>query len=454
MCALRARGRGRPGAGRDYASPIGETALNGSAARERPRWRARAWSAARSGLAAAGLVWALWVASFNDLEFGGSDALRPFSFLQRMFGEVDQAAGYQFGLAFLWAPFYALGKLLEAAGVRTAEGQPIGIAAITLGTSMLVAVACALLVPLLRSLRLPHPAFVLVAAVFGSPLFYYGSFTTGLSHVADTLLVTALVVLCFRYFRAERPSLWLPAAMGAIAGYAGTVRFFNGFTGVALVLGLLYYRRLAAAAAAAAAGGATFGLLSAVPFLVGVSSLTSGYARGGSSSVSVVYEFSPENPFLLLFSDRRGLFVWTPVTLLGVLGFLLLLRRRPDVRAFLVVTAGMGLALVLPFVLVRYWAGQAAFSARYLTPLFPLVVLGLAALVQWRPRVVVPAASLLALWSVALAFYGPPGLGFVDRASGFPRRVIEGEITPAEYVDRIYHRGRYRAFLPDPVDHG
>ena len=192
-----------PGWTPGYSGPIGETAAN----EPRPGKTARmlaAWSSAWTGLAAAGIFWLVWVANFNDLEFGGADPERPYSFLRHLFGEppqpelarawgVDEPVAYQFGLALLWSPFYAIGKLVAAAGLETIGGYPAGVAAIALAISALVAVTCVLLVPVLRWLGLGHGGFALFAGVFGTPLFFYGSIASGMSHVADTLLLTMLV---------------------------------------------------------------------------------------------------------------------------------------------------------------------------------------------------------------------------------------------------------------------
>ena len=405
----------------------------------------------QSVLILAGVCWLLWVANFNDLQFGGDDADRPFSFLRRMFGETDQAVGYQFGLAFLWSPFYALGKLADAAGLETIEGEPVGIAMIALGTSLLVAVTCIVLLPVLRGLGLPHAGFVLFAGVFGTPLFYYGSFTTGLSHVADTLLFTILVVLVHRYFAAEPPSVWLPAVIGAVGGYAVTVRFFTGFVVVAIVLGLIFYRHYRAAVSTALAAATVFLALAGVARALGVSSPTSGYADNTSSAISGTFSFSPETLPRMFFSGQ-GLFVWTPVTLLGVIGFGVLLRERRDVRPFLAVTAAMGSAIILPYAFISFLTPS--YSQRYWTPLFPIVVLGVAALVQLRPRVAFPVVTAAVAWSLALTFSTAPGLGYTDDAFGFPERVISGEITPSGYAHSIYHRARLLHVIPDPFDDG
>jgi hypothetical protein len=437
-----------------------------------------AWSRAWTGLAAGGIFWLVWVANFNDLEFGGADPERPYSFLRHLFGEppqpalarlwdVDEPVAYQFGLALLWSPFYAIGKLVAAAGLETIGGYPAGVAAIALAISALVAVTCALLVPVLRWLGLGHGGFALFAGVFGTPLFYYGSFASGMSHVPDTLLLTILVFLLARYFRSPLPSRWLPVAMGAVVGYATTVRFFNVFFGVALVIGFASYRRIRPAATIALASAATFGVLATIPFLVGVDSLTSGYAPEGipgdsdaRSKVTATLGFSPQTLISMLVSDRRGLFVWTPIALFGITGFILLVCRRRDVRPFLAITGALGLSVLLPYAFVPSLA-QTHLSnwPRFFTPLFPVVVLGVATLVQLRPKVVIPAASLAVVWTLLLVFYGAPGLAYAvegqGSAFGFPRRVIEGEITPSDYAHAVYHRSRLaKLLLPDPFDHG
>ena len=102
--------------------------------------------------------------------------------LARAWG-VDEPVAYQFGLPLPWSLFYAIGKPVAAAGLETIGGYPAGVAAIALAISAPVAVTCVLLVPVLRWLGLGHGGFALSLGVFGTPLFYYGSFATGMSHV-------------------------------------------------------------------------------------------------------------------------------------------------------------------------------------------------------------------------------------------------------------------------------
>jgi hypothetical protein len=95
-----------------------------------------------------------------------------------------------------------------------------------------------------------------------------------------------------------------------------------------------------------------------------------------------------------------------------------------------------------------------SYSQRYWTPLFPIVVLGVAGLLTKKPKVAGPFTAAAVVWSLALAFYTAPGVGYTDGAFNFPERVVTGEITPSQYAHSIFHRSRLLDLLPDPFDHG
>ena len=408
----------------------------------------------------------LWVANFNVLAFTGDaqapDPERPFSFLRLLFGETDDAFGYQFGLAFLWSPFYAIAKLANAVGIETVDGNSVGIAAIALGTSVLVAATCILLLPVLRGLGLRQEGTVLFLSVFGTPLFFYGTVGPGLSHVPEAFLVTAIVLLLYRYLLAESPRLAL--AIGAVGGYAVTVRFFSAFVVVAVVVGLAFYRHYRGAVTICLAAAASFALLASIPLMLGVTNLTGGYASDTGEAVSQTFAFSPETAIRMLISPHWGMFVWTPITLLGAIGFVLLLRRRRGARPFLVITGGIGLSIILPYAFVPFLTQS--YSQRYWTPLFPVIALGLAGLVDVKPKLVIPVAAVAVAWSLVLAFYTAPFTGCRPTESrvrpaceagavDFPRRVLNGEVELADYAHSVYHRARLvPLLLPDPFDDG
>jgi hypothetical protein len=110
------------------------------------------------------------------------------------------------------------------------------------------------------------------------------------------------------------------------------------------------------------------------------------------------------------FSSEHGLFSWTPVILLAVIGLVLLKNRN---RA-------LSLYFVLAFATYLYsigcyedWAGISSFGNRFFVSLTPLFILGLASLFDWlahsleEDRAEILATSftaVLIMWNMGLVF--------------------------------------------------
>jgi hypothetical protein len=412
------------------------------------------WLSRHRDVALLAALWLLYVASFTPLALLGEDDQRPFTFLRALFGETKTKDAYQFGLAFFEAPFYGFAKLLSLAGLKEVGGYTLGPALITLGVALVVVTATvALVMRILSGLRLPAPALAAGAALFGSPLFFYGAIQPGKTHAVDALLFTVLVGLVFLYFReAARPGL-LPIAMGAVLGVSVTVRYFTGASGAALVVAFLWYRRWRDGALFVATAAATAGVLAFVPYLTAGNSLgeAAGPKASGVSPAVHVLRWAPANPLRMLFSVQHGLYFWTPVTLLATVGFVrLLLRQRAD-RPFLAVAGLMGLAVPAAYVFSPYWSGAVGFSDRYLTSLYPLFAIGVASLVQWLRRFAVAAVCLAAAWSVWLGFYVAFPLGYdADTGTAFTSTadVASGKLRLGSVAHQIYCGWKLRHLAP------
>jgi len=83
----------------------------------------------------------------------------------------------------------------------------------------------------------------------------------------------------------------------------------------------------------------------------------------------------------VLFSTDRGLFSWTPLLLLAVIGLMLFARRRPVLGASLLAA----LALQVYINATVEWGGH-GFGARRFANCALIFALGLAALLQWMKR--------------------------------------------------------------------
>lgn len=392
----------------------------------------------------AGAVWVLFAANF--LRFGTvrrTDAEVNYDFLQELFGEnVDPLVAYQFGLAFLWAPFYAIGKGLGAAGAETVAGVTSEEAMLEIGSIFYVLLTLVVTIEIVRRLDLPRPALTSTLALFGAGLFFWGSFVPLRTHPQEAFLLALVLLLLLALFRSTTSRPGLCGAIGLVLGLTATVRWFNAALAFAAVVGLFLFRSRRETVIVAGATALTAGLLVLVPIGLGVPL----FIEGGYSSDSI--SFSPGSLPQMLFSDYRGLFVWTPLTVLGVVGYVRLLRRRSPDRPFLATAAAMGIALSLMYELYSAWGAGWSYSARYLSPLYPLFAIGLAGLWGWRPRIVATLAGIALAWSLFLALY--VGLPFGDfgfdtgKASQLGANVVHGKMTPGRLSRGVWDGSRIR----------
>jgi hypothetical protein len=341
------------------------------------------------------VFWAASVLILGPYAIVGSSPQLPFDLMRRYFGEHVHPVAYKYGLAYFEMPFYAVAKVFHAAGVTTLAGEPIGPAFVALGIGLYVGLGLALMTRLLRRLGLPYPTFTTAIGLVGTPLFFYGVFNPGETHAVDSILAAVIVAVAYHAFRNGWPTGSV-AATGALIGVASTIRYFTGVELVALVLTLVIYRRWSAALTATGAYVIAFLALTLPPVLVGASLLHNGY---DSQFVS----WSPASPGKMLFTDHRGLFIWTPVTLLGLIGIVRLLKTRRAERAFYVFLVLTTAGTIASFGTVAFWDAGYSFSNRYFTPLFPIFVIGIGGLLEWRPRLIGSLATAAAVWSLYLA---------------------------------------------------
>ena len=347
-----------------------------------------------------GIVWLLLVLNFTAMRVQSSDEQVQYRFVERLFGDARSAVGYYFGLGLIEAPFYALGALLDHVGVHAVDGNPVRQATVALALGLLTLSAWPLMASVIKGLQLHHAGAALLAAGLGTPFFYYATFVPGKDHAMDAVLFVAVIYLTYRYFRSGgAKERWIPFALGAVFGLSYTVRYFNGAEAVALLLVLVWKRRWRHASEIGLTSAAVCLLLFAIPAAFHVSVFS-----GGNYSAENVLTFAPLNPLRMLFTNHRGYFVWSPVAALAVIGIVLLFRQRPEQRPFLITISAMGVAVMAAYTLIPFWDGTWSFGQRFFTPLFPLVVLGLAGLLEARPRVGLVASTLAVAWSLFLMF--------------------------------------------------
>lgn len=376
----------------------------------------------------------LFALTFND---GGvhDDGVAYFDFLRRLFGASSSGVAYQFGSAFWNAPFWLVSQLVAVRGGF--DHFHSGEIAVNVAAVVAVVLTLYLGWRLLQALDLPRGAAVLMLTLFGTPLFYYGALGSSYKHAADALYATALFWFVQRGLSAGATRLD-HVGIGATLALELATRWANAAFCLVVLAAFLLHRQQRALVWAVSTLVVCSTVLFALPIVRHIpyqSPPTPTYGLGRPSPDlplalipqqqrlaspaglvgPVLHEtsFSPTAPLKMLFTLHRGLFLFTPLTLLATVGFVLLARRDRRNRAFLLTLGLSALGLLAIHSLWgSLWDGGGSFSQRYLTALFPFFLVGVAELVRRRRRPAVAVLTLCAAWSLWIGlvdfngFYG------------------------------------------------
>jgi hypothetical protein len=344
-----------------------------------------------------------------------ADGLTYYLFMRRMLGAHEpRAYAYQFGVALWNAPFYLVGSALETITGPNIGHHTVSELSIVVAANAAVVGVFYVLWRLLSELDLGGAPGVILLTVMGTPLFYYAIYQPSYNHAADALFTSLLALLLLRASIRENDKL--AVALGATLAFLVHVRYANValLTGVFIVLaGRRAWRQLIIAL-----GTATLVALAvfALPLVLGIPyDFGSGAVAGPSGTPVSGAEPDILAPLKMLFTIKRGLFVWTPLTLLAVVGYGLLVHRLRAHRLFLTGLGAAALSLLLGYAPVgSLWTGGMSFSQRFLTGLVPIYALGSAELLRRFGPIAAVALTACVVWTFSLALYH--GLGYPSQS--------------------------------------
>jgi hypothetical protein len=329
---------------------------------------------------------------------------------------------FSIGPAILWSPFLlvahitvrtydALGGHVVADGYS--EPYLVGMA---LGTAVYGFLSLWISFRLARKYLAERWAFLGTLGIwFASSLPVYMYFNPSWSHAHSAFAVALFVRYWDRTRRSRTTLQWV--ILGAIAGLMMDVYYPNA---ILLLLPLLeslrtYWKGVFGTEPKKAIGslllhnilfaGVTFaGFL---PTLVSKKIIYGSYLDFGYAE-----QWFWGSPALLkvCFSSEHGLFSWTPITMLSVIG-LFLFRRRARGLALYSICAFAAYVYVIGC--YQDWDGLSSFGNRFFVSLTVLFVIGLAGFFEevarsWgdqRARILAPmATAVLILWNLGLVF--------------------------------------------------
>ncbi len=327
------------------------------------------------------------------------------------------------GPAMLWAPFlvpaHGIVLLLDRWGWHIPANGYSRPYVVTMGlaTCLYGFLAVWLGFVLARDLFDERVAFVAALGIwFGSSLPVYMYFNPSWAH-AQAAFVVALFLWYWRSTgpkRTLRQWIWLGLAGGLMLDvyYPNVVLFLLPLADALGCWTRLYrepetrqegWRRLAEHSA--------FVLAVVIAFLPTLVTRAIIYGSPFQTGYGELWSWTSPKLLAVLFSSDHGLFSWTPLLAVGVVG-LLFLRRR-DRR--------LGGLLFLVFVLFYYliacyqdWAGISSFGNRFFISLTAIFLVGLAAFLdgikrwsrerRWVWRASCAAVGLLVIWNLGFIF--------------------------------------------------
>lgn len=354
-------------------------------------------------------------------------------------GKVENQ--WSIGPALLWAPAFGVAHLAARAGVAPDDGlSPPYLWLTAMSTAIYGFIAVLLGIDLSRRFGFQGTSVLAGAAVlFASSLPVYMYLVPFHVHA-----IAAFASGLFFWWGVTRVSDWSPRAWaiwGATAGLMVVVYYVHAVFLLAVAAALLRPGAMRARVRAVTAFG-----LASLPFLLlhGASRLA---LYGSMTQTGYRDRFYWESPRLIAtaFSPEHGLFLWTPVVLVALVGLAMIARRDPRARVLLMVWA------VLFYVIASYqnWHGQSSFGNRFFVSLTTIFVPGVAAALAWlaaRARALpVALVTVLALWNAGFVFQwglnivpnrGPVDFALVARnqVSVVPARL--GAVVSRYFSDR------------------
>lgn len=348
---------------------------------------------------------------------------RVKTFFRTRTGHLDNH--FSVGPAILWAPFLLLAH--GAVLLARAAGSTVAADGFSAPYRIAMAFATALygFLSLLLSFRLAskyaprHWALLATISIWwASSLPVYMYFNPSWSH-AQSAFAVALFLWYWHETREGRTlRQWLLLAL--ITGLMLNVYFANVMVlAVLLVEAIPQY--LAAFRTAPSRGRkagslflrhAAFGLVVLISLFPTFLSRYIIYGNPFESGYIPLKNWLWRSPFFIavLFSSNHGLFVWTPILLLSVIGLFLFWRSQPHVG-----TAFIAAALAFYFFIACYpdWAGISSFGNRFFVSLTAFFILGLGVVLDRFARLFRKPSAAMASATFGLACFVLWNLAFV-----------------------------------------
>lgn len=380
-------------------------------------------------------------------QFNNEDPVKKREMLEDHKTPFDKPANYfSVGPALLWAPAFIVTHIFVRLLGLPSDGFSYLYEAPLLFLSILYGFIGVLLI--YRVAADLFSRFAALVAILGvwlaTNVVYYMGVSPSASHVLSLFAVALFVFLWWRGRNGRSRLDWF--IWGLSAGLMALVRWQD-----VLIALLALFEWIAEMRQQTADGGRQATFIGGVVFALGLilafipqmlawqilygALLTAPQGTG-------FFQLTRPEILNVWFSTKRGLFTWTPLILLAVIGFIPLYRKNRILGA-----SAIAIFIAETYVnsIVNDWWGGEAFGARRFISLMPFFALGLAALVdavqaRISKTVIVAALGVLMVWNLLFIFQYDLWLHGIGQISAMPTlaEITLGKFTaPFELLKRL-----------------
>ena len=405
-------------------------------------------------------IFLIFAFGFNIYRVEG-DGSTYYRFLEGLLRIPDPESGYlkgfiQSGSAFFNAPFYILTYLIEHALRLKFNINGITLRTISINIASNFYMLCSILlsVKILKMLKLKKIIIPVLAVLFSTSAFAVSVVMASYNHAVDIFLATLFIYV----FLALETNGQKPAKavyLGLIYVIALLVRYFNFVYIIPLVMYYLVvkdYKKLKFFIIGVASIG---WIIPLIFYLYNGGPLNCLDAPSeGMALLAGMTPWFPKYSLKCLVHPLHGLFVWSPVLILSMLGLFVFPKNKQKVGyLFLSIWA----LFVIVYGFSPVWYAGWSFSNRYFSSLFPIYVIGLSVLLEKYGKKVLFLIIICTFYSVFLFFnwylcvidggWGTPLDMFRFWAKGESDVFAGGRLNFAAFWNRIYEACRYKYLI-------
>lgn len=143
--------------------------------------------------------------------------------------------------------------------------------------------------------------------------------------------------------------------------------------------------------------------------------------------------------YSLLFSPGKGLLIFSPVLIVGLISWL-----YPQGGKWQWLSFSLFIFYLVPHAMFNHWSGGGGWGPRLLLPVVPILILSSGELVERMRSGTISRIILIILISISLVLQL---LGVSVNWVRHLQRVYDTSSSPAEYTDRIYYQWRDSAII-------